>query len=142
LKEIAMSRSHTVSIARPDVDIHADVNNLILHYPPLASDQHQIRILVANGVVHLGGHVRSTPSRRYLIDAIPTIQGVTGVNDAALYDEDMLRLEIGKVLPTGLQVNMRYGTAILSGKLPDGTSEEELVKLASLPGVERVVVNF
>lgn len=138
-----MSDSQTVSTARPDVDIHADVQDLIQHYPPLAADHHQIRILVTNGVVHFAGHVKSQPSHRYLLDAARQIKDVTEVNGAALYDEDTLRLEVAKQTPMGVQVNVRYGTVILTGELPAGMSADELVEtLARVPGVERVVTNL
>jgi osmotically-inducible protein OsmY len=133
----------TTATTRPDIDIHDDVNDIIARYPPLAADRHQLRILVTDGVVHLAGHVKSQPSRRYLVDSIPQIDGVQGVNDRALYDEDTIRIEVGQVIPVGILATMRYGTVILSGKLPDGVTVDDLVsRLAQIPGVERVATNF
>lgn len=138
-----MAEPQTLSTARPDMDIHADVNNIIVHYPPLAADQHQIHIVVTNGMVTAAGHVKSQPNRRYLLDAIPRVNGVVGVNSAALYDEDTLRREAGQVLPAGVQVNMRYGTAILTGDLPEGaTAEDMFALLTNIPGIEKIVTQF
>lgn len=138
-----MTEPQTLSTVRPDVDILADVNNLILHYPPLAADHHQIRVHVTDGVVYVAGHVKSQPSRRYLLDAIPKLPGVKGVNDAALHDEDTLRREIGKLIPAGVQVNLRYGAVILTGTLPEGMTADDLFALVvNVPGVEKIVSKF
>jgi len=137
-----MSEPQTVSTPRPDIDIRQDVYNLIQHYPPLAADQHQIHVLVTDGVVTVAGHVKSQPSRRYLLDAIPKVAGVKTVNGAALYDEDALRREIGKVTPTGVQVNVRYGSVILTGTLPPDMTEDLFAQLTAIPGVEKVVTKF
>lgn len=138
--------SHTESqttSAVPDIDIHDEVNNVITRYPPLAADRHQIRVLVNNGIVYVGGHVKSRPSARYLLDAIARINGVRGVNGNALYDEETLRIEVGRVLPVGVLANTRYGTVILSGRLPEGVTHDDLAaRLSTIPGVERVVSNF
>ena len=137
-----MSEPQMVSISRPDIDIRQDVYNIIQHYPPLAADQHQIHVLVTDGVVTVTGHVKSLPSRRFLLDAIPKLAGVESVNGAALYEEDALRREIGKVTPAGVQVNVRYGTVILTGNLPPDMTVELFEQLTSIPGVEKVVTRF
>jgi osmotically-inducible protein OsmY len=135
-----MTEPQMLSTARPDVDIHADVNDVILRYPPLAADHHQIRVLVTDGVVSVAGHVKSQPSRRYLLDAIPKLPGVKIVNGAGLHDEDTLRREIGKLVPPGVQVNVRYGTVILTGSVPEGTTADDLFALlTNIPGVEKII---
>ncbi len=138
-----MADPQALSTTRPDMDIHQDVHNLILHYPPLAADLHQIHIVVSDGVVNVSGHVKSQPSRRTLLDLIPTIEGVKGVNGDSLYDEDTLRREVGRVIPIGIQVTMRYGTVILTGGFPEETTpEDSFALLTKIPGVEKVVTQF
>ena len=52
-------------------------------------------------------------------------------------------MEIARIIPVGLSVNVEYGTVILSGKLPEGKTEEATVNsLRAIPGVRRVVTSF
>jgi osmotically-inducible protein OsmY len=129
--------------ARPDVDIIEDVKEIIAHYPPLFADRHHLRINARDGVLILGGHVSSPISRRYLMDRAGEVRGVIRVNCDALYDEENIRLDVGGALPDGVIANVRYGTAILTGKLPDGMNEESLAeRVGDVRGVERVVAAF
>lgn len=128
---------------RPDVDIEEDVRALIAHYPPLQADRHQVRILVNDGVVTLQGHVRSLITQGYLSDHAAEIAGVKSVDASGLFNEETIRLEAGQHIPGGVIANAVYGTVILTGKLPEGTSAESVVDaLSKIPGVTRVVTKF
>ncbi len=130
-------------MTRPDVDIEEDIYNLIAHYPPLVSDRHQLRIEARSGEVILSGHVRSLITRRYLLDRVRAIAGVTSVNADQLYCEETIRIESGRPIPQGVIANAIYGTVVLTGTLPTGTSADDVVKnVALIPGVERVVTKF
>lgn len=128
---------------RPDVDIEEDIHNLIAHYPPLQADRHQLHIEAHDGAVTLSGHVRSLINRRYLVDRVREIAGVSTVNADQLYCEETIRIESGRPIPNGVIANAVYGTVILTGTLPQGTSAEDVVKdVALIPGVVRVVTKF
>jgi osmotically-inducible protein OsmY len=129
--------------ARPDIDIHNDILDLIVHYPPLNADRHHIHVEVNNGAVVIHGHTRSPITLRYLLDVIDEVEGVQSVDASRFYSEEAIRLEAGRVIPPGVLVNNRYGTLVLSGKLPNGMTIDELVAAVSnIPGVERVVTEF
>jgi osmotically-inducible protein OsmY len=128
---------------RPDIDIHNDILDLIVHYPPLNADRHHIHVEVTNGAAVIHGHTRSPITHRYLLDALGTINGVQSVNAEHFYDEETIRLDAGRVVPPGVLVNTRYGTLILSGRLPEGTTVEQVITAVSrVPGVERVITEF
>ncbi len=129
--------------ARPDVDIASDIQEIMVHYPPLAADRPHVRVTVTDGHVTLSGHVKSPISARYLQERALEVRGVNSIQFDKLYDEETLRLDAGTKVPEGVQVNARYGVVILTGQLPEGTSEQEVVSaVASVPGVERVVTSF
>ncbi len=130
-------------ISRPDVDIEADIQDVIAHYPPLQSDWHQLHINVTGGVVALSGHTRSKVSRTYLIERVQALRGVTAVTREELYDEDTIRREVGQRTPTGVFANARYGTVILTGSLPEGVDATQVVNdVAQVAGVQQVVTKF
>src|SRR4051794_15468793 len=113
---------------RPDIDIEEDIRNVIAHYPPATADRHQLHIEAHNGNVILSGHVRSLITRTYLIDHVRAIAGVRSVNTDQLYCEERIRIESGRPLPMGVIANAIYGTVVLTGTLPSGTSAESVVK--------------
>ncbi len=130
-------------ISRPDVDIEADIQDVIAHYPPLQSDWHHLHIAVNGGVVDLSGHTRSQVSRTYLIEKVEAVRGVQAVVREELYDEDTIRREAGRRTPTGVFVNARYGTVILTGSLPEGVEAAQVVNdVAQIAGVQQVVTKF
>lgn len=130
-------------ITRPDVDIEEDIRNVIAHYPPLTADRHQLHIAAHNGEVILSGHVRSLITYGYLVERVRAIPGVHGINADQLYCEERIRIESGRPLPMGVIANAIYGTVVLTGTLPTGTSAEDVVKdVALIPGVIRVVTKF
>jgi osmotically-inducible protein OsmY len=128
---------------RPDVDIEEDVRAVIAHYPPLQADRHQLRVTVRSGEVIIEGHVRSLVSRRYLLDHIREVPGVSSVDTSRLFCEETIRLEAGQHVSGGVIANAAYGVVVLTGKLPDGMSAEKVVAdVAQIPGVVRVVTKF
>ncbi len=130
-------------ISRPDVDIEADIQDLIAHYPPLQSDWHQLHISVTDGVVDLSGHTRSQISRTYLIQRVEEVRGVKAVSREQLYDEETIRREAGQRTPTGVFANARYGAVILTGSLPEGVDAVQVVNdVAQVAGVQQVVTKF
>jgi len=130
-------------MTRPDMDIEEDIRNIIAHYPPLQADRHQLRIESLNGDVRLTGHIKSLINHRYLVDRVREIPGVRSVNADQLYCEETIRIDSGRAIPQGVIANAVYGTVILTGTLPEGTSVETVVKdVALIPGVLRVVTKF
>ena len=130
-------------ISRPDVDIEADIQNVIAHYPPLQSDRHHLRVNVDGGVVELSGHTKSHISRTYLIERVQAVRGVRAVSREGLYDEETIRLEAGRRIPTGVIANAQYGTVVLTGSLPEGVAAASVVNdVAQVAGVQQVVTKF
>lgn len=128
---------------RPDIDISDDINDIILRYPPTASDHNHIHYAVQDGLVALGGHVKTPISRRFLLNEVPNIEGVRGVDVSRLYDDETIRIEVGRLVPQGVFANVQFGNVVLSGKLPDGTGIEALAQsVGGVPGVKRVVASF
>lgn len=128
---------------RPDIDLDDDVLDIILHYPPLTADRHYITITVENGIVSLSGHTSNSISRKYLVDKVAEIPGVVGVNADGLYDDASINLEVGQVILPGVLANTRYGTVVLSGKLPpDGDAASVAMRVTEIAGVRRVVTTF
>jgi osmotically-inducible protein OsmY len=126
--------------ARPDVDIEEDVNDIIVTYPPLAADRHHIHVTAQSGVVILDGHVRTPISRRVLIERTADIPGVAGINADEFYDDETIRLQVGKILPYGVYANPAFGVVALTGALPAEPSLDEIIqRVARVPGVVRVV---
>lgn len=128
-------------IVRPDMDIDADVLDIILRYPPLVSDRHHIQVKVNDGVVALIGHTSTPINRGYLVDRVAALPGVVDVNAEALYDDANISLATGQVLPPGVIANTYYGTVVLSGKAPADV-DTVAMRVAQIPGVVRVVTTF
>lgn len=127
---------------RPDIDILSDVNSVIAQYPPTAADRHSFTTTVQDGLVTLHGHVRTPISRRYLINELPKLDGVRALDSDALFDDESIRLDVGRLLPDGAMANVLQGTVALAGALPHGDDLVALADvLARVPGVVRVVAN-
>ena len=132
-----------VIMARPDVDIEEAIDDLIAHYPPLAHDRRRIQCRVKNGVVTLSGHVMARITHRYLEEQLPAIDGVKSVKSDKLYDDETIRLEVGKLIAPGVQVRVEYGAVILAGRLPGDVDAGKLVRqVKKIPGVDQVLTNF
>jgi len=132
-----------VATPRSDLDIHEDIESIIIHYPPMVNDRHHVKISVENGTVKPVGHLKTPITRQYLVDTLPTVKGVVKVDDSQLYDDEKIRLEVGQLIPMGVFANVEYGVVILSGRLPQGTSEADLVqKVKAVPGVRLTASKF
>lgn len=128
---------------RADIDIKRDIERIIARYPPLAKDRHAIHIHVRNGVVTLSGYTQTPITLRYFLDQIPTVAGVMAVEAEKIYDDSSTRLEVGRVVPVGVQSTVRYGTVALSGNLPSDANSQALIeKVQAIAGVAQVIVNF
>ncbi|MBI5671007.1 MAG: BON domain-containing protein [Chloroflexi bacterium] len=134
----------TVVTRRPDVDIQADIERLLLTYPPLTKDRHSIQVQVQDGAVTVTGHVQTPNTRRYFLNLIPTVEGVTSVDATRLFDDESIRLEVGRLLPTGVRVGrFQYGNVVLTGRLPDDVNADDLLEqVRQVPGVRRIITDF
>jgi hypothetical protein len=138
-----MTETHPTAL-RADLDILEDIEHLIAQYPPSRKDQHSIHVQVKDGHVTLTGHVQTPNTRRYLLDLLPGVSGVQSFDAEQFFDDESIRLDVGKVLPMGAQLaRIQYGTVILSGKLADGQNAEGVVaRVGAVPGVTRVITDF
>lgn len=126
-----------------DVDIQAAIDRLVTHYPPLVQDRHQLDFEVDKGKVVARGWVRTTITRRYLVDGLTALAGVVAVNSDQLYSDDDLRLQIGRLVPVGVFANMGYGAIVLTGDLPKGTTAAKLsAAIGKVKGVRAVYTDF
>src|SRR4051812_34324792 len=127
------------NLARPNMDIEAEIGDIVAHYPPLQADRRQLHIEVRDGTVTLSGHVKTPINRRYLVDRVAHVRGVHSVNSDHLYSEEAIRIEAGQRIPMGVIANATYGTVILTGTLPDGKSAADVVQdVALIDGVQQV----
>ena len=134
----------SVEARRPDVDIQADIERNMLNYPPLAKDRHSIHIQVNEGTVKLSGHVQTPNTRHFFVNAVPTVEGVVAVDSGELYDDESIRLEVGRLLPLGVNVGRcQYGNVVLVGRLPDGVNLADVeTKVREVPGVRQIITAF
>jgi osmotically-inducible protein OsmY len=133
----------SVLAQRPDVDIREDIENVIVQYPPMVNDRHHVKISVESGIVKLVGHLKTPITRHYLVETIPTVNGVAQLDVSQLYDDETLRLEVAPHIPAGVFATVEYGVVILTGRLPQGTNEAELIqKVQAVPGVRVVASRF
>lgn len=128
---------------RQDPDILEAIQTIIARYPPLTADRHRIDVTVQAGVVILNGHVKTPITRLYLVERIAELEGVRGISADSLFDDETIRLEVGRRLPDGVIANVSYGVVVLSGHLPEGTASEQVAQVAgAVPGVNKVVTHF
>jgi osmotically-inducible protein OsmY len=128
---------------RPDVDIEEDVNELVGSFAPLKASRPYFDIRIEDGIVKLEGNVRSPQARLVLLNNIPRIPGVLGMDPSQLYDDDTIRFAVGQVLPPGLFASVQFGVVALTGKLPAGVSSDAIINaIQSIPGVRRVGAEF
>jgi osmotically-inducible protein OsmY len=118
----------TATNNRPASDIEEDIRDLIRSYDPLKQARPFLDFHVEDGKVTLSGHVRSMQARRVFVDNVPDIPGVKKMDDKKLYDDETLRLDIGKVLPRGVRVRVNYGAVTIAGQLPADASAEDIIR--------------
>jgi osmotically-inducible protein OsmY len=128
---------------RPDVDIQEDINELIASFAPLKASRPYFDYRIEDGIVRLSGNVRSPQARLVLLNNIPRIPGVLGMEPAQLYDDESIRFAVGQVLPPGLFASVQFGVVALTGKLPAGVSSDAILSaIQAIPGVRRVGAEY
>ena len=128
-------------VTRADADIAAEIEDVIVRYPPLAHDRNHLHVDVRNGMATISGHLRTYNTRDFLLQALESIDGLRGADTSYLHIDDGIRIAVGRVIPVGVFANAEYGTVVLSGELPDGTTVDELVsRVGAVPGVRRVII--
>jgi hypothetical protein len=126
-----------------DIDVHSAVNDLIVRYPPLAHDRAHIHYGVNNGHVVVSGNMKSHFVYDYFLNKLPSVRGVQSVDHSRLYDDDEIRKQVARLIPSGLFINVEYGVVKLTGALSGNITPEELVKrMAVIPGITRIVTAF
>jgi osmotically-inducible protein OsmY len=125
------------------VDIEEDVDELVSSFAPLKASRPHFDIRIEDGIVKLEGNVRSPQARLVLLNNIPRIPGVLGMDPSQLYDDETIRFAVGQVLPPGLFASVQFGVVALTGKLPAGVSSDAIVSaIQSIPGVRRVGAEY
>jgi len=138
-----MMAEGSMTSVRPDIDIRADIYEIVVHYPPLAADRQYIDVQVEGGRVILSGNVSNPINRRYLVDRAATVPGVTAVDAERLADDISINIAAGRLLPPGMVAHSHHGTVVLSGSLPEGIDLDAVAnRVAALPGVRRVIVSL
>ena len=133
----------TIVTQRADELIADDIRHLIATYPPLAADRTAIQWSVQDGAVTATGHVMSANTRHFFLSGLQAIPGVSSIDAERLYDDNAVRLDVSRILPPGLQANVRHGYVILSGEHPADMSIEAIAdRILALPGVLKVVSGF
>jgi osmotically-inducible protein OsmY len=128
---------------RPDVDIEEEIELLIRSFAPLKASRPYFTIRSIEGNVKVEGNVRNPQARRVLLDNIPHIRGVVGCDSSQLFDDEMVRVAVGQLLPPGVVSNVHYGAVALTGKLPEGASADTIAEaIRAIPGVRRVGAEF
>lgn len=130
-------------VQRADVDILEEIEDMICDYPPLVQDRHYYDVVVENGSATISGHTRTTITRRYLVDAVAHVDGITDVNADGFHSDADLRLQISRLIPSGVIANVRFGVVVLTGHLPVGATEKALVAaIGDIDGVRAVRAQF
>ena len=134
----------TAALKRPAVDIEEDIREFIRSYDPVKQAVHHFSYTVDDdGHVVLTGNVRSVQARRVLVDNIPDIPGVISLDNRAFFDDETLRLEVGKLLPRGVMTRVNFGHATLYGMMPEGANlDDVMAAVKNHPGIHGVDTQF
>ncbi len=125
---------------RSDHLINDDIRRIITNYAPAANDRHHIQYEVIGGVVNLSGYVRTEPTAAYLVQQVGQLEGVIGLVTDRFYTDEALRLDIGRLVPFGVQVRVEYGNVILAGYPVDDVDLQQVLNTVShVAGVRRVI---
>lgn len=126
-------------VTRPAEDIAEDITALVRRFSPLWQSRHWFTYTVQDGVVTVQGNIKSSVGHRVLLDNVPHIPGVVRLDSSGLFNDEDLRLQIGRVMPAGVLVNVNFGRVVISGRLPNGQSADALIaRIEQLDGVRRV----
>lgn len=129
------------SAARPDMDIYEDIASLIMRYPPLSAERNLIEYSVDQGVVRFHGYIGNAINHKYLLSHVALVPGVRRIDDSLLFDQELMRLNIGRILPEGVIVNVRYSSVVLTGTPVSGEDIAQVAQqVANLPGVQKVII--
>ena len=132
-----------VETVRSDADIEEEIDRIITRYPPLVHDRHFIDISVQQGVVTISGYVRTGITGAHLVNAIQAMPDVRSVKTSQFYSDDKIRLDVGQRIPAGIFSNVDRGVVILTGHLPEGSTEKKLVTaVGEIAGVRAVHAKF
>lgn len=126
--------------SRPDVDVYADIQDVITHYPPLAHDRAWLHVEVKSSHVVVSGNIKAQPTYEYVLDHFPKVAGVESIDHSQLYYDDDIRFQVARLTTPGVFVNVESGLLKLMGSLPKEITVEELVKrVYTVPGIRKVV---
>jgi osmotically-inducible protein OsmY len=141
---MAQASEISTPTAYPDLDIREAIYDRMVGFPPVMHDRHRLHIEVQNGVAIVKGYVNTEITRSLLVERILSgIDGLVGVDTKELYDDDTILRSASRFIPLGIFMNVQYGAVILSGKLPEGMTAQELVnQIATVPGVNRILTNL
>jgi osmotically-inducible protein OsmY len=124
---------------RPDVDIEADIEQLVRSFAPLKASRSFLTFRVEAGHVIIEGNVRNPQARRVLVENVPRIEGVSSIDHSRLYDDEMVRFAVGQILPPGIFAAVQYGNVALTGRLSLTASADAIIQaVKAIPGVRRV----
>lgn len=138
-----MAETTQATTTRPDVDIEADIHRLMQHYGPLINDRHRIHIGIHEGTVTVSGYVKTQTTANYFLNSVQRIEGVKAIDHAAFFVDELIRREVGHVVPPGVTVYVEYGTVVLNGTLADDVDTEAVVgDVVQVAGVSRVLTQF
>lgn len=136
-----MSTPSATLTKNPSLDLQLEkaIQDLITQYAPLAHDRRRVTFTVADGVIQVAGNLRSRITYLYLTRNLPLIAGVKAVDTAQVYNDDDLRLIVGKVLPRGVYATLDSGAVRLTGTLPADADLAELsANILAIDGVQHV----
>lgn len=135
--------TQTTVIPHTDEDIHEAIHDFVRSYKPLITSRNHFHYRVHSGVVTVWGNIKSRSAYQLFIKNLPDVDGVIAVETSKLYDDETLRLQIGKLLPMGVRVRVTHGLVTLTGQLPEGTSADDIKgELVTMPGVVAVNTDF
>ncbi|PJF44840.1 MAG: hypothetical protein CUN55_02030, partial [Phototrophicales bacterium] len=125
---------------RSDLEILADIHRLVQDTQALSLSRGHFQYTVQNGVVIVKGHISSRIGYELFVDNLMNIDGVVAVDDRELYDDETLRLNIGRILPKGLRVRIHHGVVALSGRMAADSPEvqEAIARIGEMPGVVNI----
>lgn len=138
-----MAETPQIPATRADAEIEADIEDIYTTYPPLMHDHRNIKVAVEDGIVTIRGYVKAQPTHIYFMNKLKHVRGVNAFNTDEFHNDEVIRLDVGQVIPVGVYVLVEYGSVILSGKLPEDVEVSDLVKKVGLvDGVRRVLTRF
>ena len=138
-----MAQPTNTPAKRSDAAIESDIQRMMYRYPPLVNDRHRIDYAVQDGVITVSGYAKAKPTYMYARTQLAQMPGVHRVDASEFYCDEDIRRDVGHEVPVGMQVVVEYGAVVLTGRLPEGASAEDVVRqVGRVPGVHRVLTSF